>query len=277
MYLHLSENTESAIVRCLAERPSLTAKQICEYLAQRRHAAGRSSVYEKLKRLQEDGVVVKLNRGFTVDLGWASEQLVFITDLQSRYLDHAASSGFLVAPDDKRTWRFRSLRSLCEFWLHLYLALGTASDDKCFLQWDPYALFDLACGYAGSKGDRVLAALKRLGAHGFRIYDGTSPLNRLLIERSSGLTFTAASAESPYHSHSRTIINVLGDHLITVRLDEPAVCALDALFCLPKLPERTVVGRALDQPVHVRLRLEHDRQKAACHRRKFAAYFGVKL
>ena len=148
MYLHLSENTETAIVRCLAERPSLTAKEVCECLARRRHAVSRSSVYEKLKRLQESGVLVKLNRGFTVDLSWASEQLTFITDLQSKYLDHAASSGFLVSPGDKRAWRFRSLRSLCEFWLHLYLALGTASDDMRILEWNPYVLFDLACGYA---------------------------------------------------------------------------------------------------------------------------------
>ena len=209
MYQHFSENTESAIIRCLAEQPSLTAKEVCESLSRRRHAASRSSVYEKLKRLQEDGVLVKLNRGFTVDLGWASEQLVFITTLQSRYLDHATSSGFFVAPGDKRTWRFRNLRNLSDFWLHLHLGLATASDDKCFLVWSPYLLFDLACSAHGSKRNRMRAALRHLGGDGFRIYDDALPLNRLLAQQPDGLTFTGASADSPYHRHERTIFNVL--------------------------------------------------------------------
>ena len=277
MYLHLSENTETAIVRCLAERPSLTAKEVCERLAQGRHRASRSSVYEKLKNLQERGVLVKMNRGFTVDLSWASEQLLFITDLQSRYREHATSSGVFVTPGDKRTWRFRSFRSLCEFWQHLTLALRTASDDRCFLDWSPYLLFDLACGYAGSKGHRMQAALKRLGGHGFRIYDGASPLNRLLIEQSRDLSFTAASAESSYHRQQGTIINVLDDYVITVRLDERAVRTLDELFSLPEFPDGAVIRRTLDRPVNVRLRLVHDHQKARGHRRKFAAYFGVRL
>ena len=163
MYLHFSEKTETAIIRCLAEQPALTAKEVCECLARRRHAASRSSVYEKLKRLQDDGVLVKLNRGFAVDLSWASELLVFAADLRVRYLDHAKSSGLLAAPGEKRIWRFRSLRALCDSWLHLYLALATATADKRFLVWSPYLLFDLACSAHSSKGNRMRAALRHLG------------------------------------------------------------------------------------------------------------------
>lgn len=277
MYLHLSENMETAIVRCLAERPSLTAKELHERLAQRRHTASRSSVYEKLKKLQENGVVVKLDRGFTVDLSWASELLDFATDVQSRYLDHAISSGILVAPGQKRAWRFRSLRGLCEFWQHLQLAIGATSDDKCLLDWSPYLLFDLVCTYGGSRCDRTLAALKRLGGSGLRIYEGTRPLNQTILRQSRNVQFTAASAESPYHRQQNTILNVLGDYVVTIRLDERAVFELDELFSLPALPERHVTHRTLAQPVNVRLCLQNDAQKVRCHRRRFAAYFGVKL
>lgn len=277
MYLHLSDNTESAIVRCVAERPSLTAKEICECLSQRRCAASRSSVYEKLKRLQDSGVVVKMNRGFTVDLSWASELLVFATDLQSRYLDHAQSPGLLVGPGDKRTWRFRTLRSLCEFWLHLYLALGTASHDKRFLDWSPYLLLDLACGFFGPKGDRMRTALRHLGGQGFRIYDEVRPLNGLLVRQPRGLAFTTASAESFYHRHERTIINVLGDYVVTVHLDDRAVLTLSELFSSSQSPGNFAVARTLDQRANVKLRLEHDCQKTRSHRRRFATYFGVRL
>jgi hypothetical protein len=277
MYLHLSDNMESAIVRCVAEQPSLTAKQICECLARRRCRASRSSVYEKLKRLEDNGVVVKMNRGFTVDLAWASELLVFATDLRARYLDHAQSSGLWAAPGDKRAWRFRSLRDLCEFWPHLYLALATASRDRHFLDWSPYLLFDLACNLLGPKGDRIRAALGRLGGHGFRIYDDALPLNRLLAQQTPAFPLTAASAASPYHRHERTILHVLGEFLVTVQLDDRAILVLDELFSTSQTPEPSAVARSLDGPAKVKLRLERDRRKTQSHRRRFAAYFGVKL
>ena len=277
MYQHLSDNTETAIIQCLAERPSLTAKEVCECLARRRHATSRSSVYEKLKRLQEGGVLVKLDRGFTVDLSWASDQLMFITNLQSKYLDHATSSGLFVGPSEKRVWRFKNLRSLCDFWSHLYLTLATANVDTHFLNWNPYALFDLACGHAGAKGCRVLTALKRLGGHGFRIYEEARPLNRQLVEQSRSLRFTTACSESSYHRQQEAIINIVGDYVITVCLDERTVCVLDDLFALLNLPERAEIARRFELPTNVRLRLEHDPRKAAAHRRRFAAYFGVKL
>ena len=277
MYLHLSDKTESAILRCIAQQPCLTARQICGLLAQRRCVANRSSVYERLRRLQNVGVVVKVNGGFAVERSWASALASFANDVRSTCLEHAAASGIIVAPGDRKVWRFRTLRSLCEFWLHLYLALGTKSQDNRFLDWSPFLLLDLACKYYASRGGQMRTALRYLGGHGLRIYDDMHPLNRMLIGQSDGLPFTAASAESPYHRHERRIINVLGDYLVTVDLDDRAMFVLAERFSNTQLPSHFALARTLDRRVNVRLCVEHNCQKAQSHRRRFGAYFGIRI
>ncbi len=276
MLLQLRDSLEELIVELLGRQPNLPAQEIRRRLQAPQRQYTIRAVYKELAKLEKEGVVVKVKDRYSLRMVWVISLSSFVDTVHNTYLTPSFISSLILAGQEKQTWRFTNLTKMDMVWTQLMLGLHRAYPGKAMCIWCPHQWFDLAHGRKQQQFMRAneLAAHKR-----FHIIGADTYLDRLCVPhlpKSERFSF----AKSRFDKEQSTYYTVIGEHVISVKLDKRTADEMDKLFnrvASARQAGACGVTEFFSKPVKVRLTLERSKTKASRIKRKFADFFGVRL
>jgi DNA-binding Lrp family transcriptional regulator len=265
MFLFPPLSVEEQIVRILAARPQQTAKELHKKLAASR--VSRSSFYEKLKRLREQGVVIKIGKRFSLHLEWSLDLIEFANNLNNNFVQSQSLLGLHQKTKQKQTWHFSEIGQLTSFWTHLILIFANKKENNFILDWSP-SLWRYSPQHPSFT--KALQQVRQAGGDVLIIFGEKSSPNTALLRNLDKEGALCSCAQSRYHSSlPLSYLNVMEDYIVTVNIDKAAHEKLESSELsqddISKLKTRAS------------LMLEYNPGKARIHQRKFEMYFGTRL
>lgn len=278
MLLGTKKNLQDKLVEYLSRKPMCTAMELWQVLCKEKKGNDYTvqAVYKELRGLQAEGVVVKTGRVYSIRLPWASELAGMAEDAHKRSI-HAMMrhmSGKLGG--GKMVWKFQSLLRLNEAWSQVLLGLVERSENKVLLGWNPHLWFHLL---RTEQESQYIHYLDLSGGRLFLIVGGKEYLDRLATQAFPSKGVKYSLGHSPFLQHDDLYVHVIGDAIVTVKMDKAMTDRIDVLYEKTRSMKDISlceVASMLSQPVKVSLTLEQDKKKALAYRKKFAAFFGEK-
>lgn len=275
MLLEAEERLEDLVVRLLG----LSEPMPVEALARRIYnETGRrysvQGIYKVLRSLQRTGVVVRARKRYGLSMPWVVKLLDFARALEERQLEGRPVGDLIPAKGASQSWIFYDLLRMDDFWNHLVISLLRLTKAGRMFEWAPHPWFDLL---APDK-EREFANALRLGGNRFyMIVGGRTPLDIACSKLWPRETFVTSLERSPWEGQRTLYLDVIGDYLITIRLQERTAREIDQLFSGVESRadlELRKVFAVLTRKCRIRLTLAHDERKAKQLRSRFARVFG---
>lgn len=220
---------DTQIIAILAEGPRQSASLV-ELLATRNHCSIQS-VYAVLRKLRADGVVLLTKKILSLSTVWIERQSELVKKAQSAYLATTIDSEFSFGKlenGDQITYQFKNSVLLDEMWGHLFLVLlERVEHNMPIMIYNPHSWFAIV-RYQSEK-----TIFKSMFDAGFKSY--FSLAGKEALDRDVCTSFI----ESIGHSFSMGVdvglkqnkyLNVIGDYLIEVELDETISAQIEAYF-----------------------------------------------
>lgn len=259
------------IVMFLGKRPKSTAKQIEKEV----HMYSIQAVYKALRQLQDEGVVLKEGMYFNLRLTWIHDILSYSDTIKKQYLESFTISSILPDENKKEIWHFYNLYSLNNFWSQLLLLLLEDAEKKVLLGWNPHPWFHLI---QMEQEKRYIQALRSLQAKLYLIVGGRTYLDTWASQFWDTKTVEYAYSEEGVLGYKRSeYINVIGDYVVTVKLDTKTTKKIDSLysaaFRLEDINLPAIIAM-LNSDVRAAVWLEKKPEKAQKIRKQFKQFFG---
>jgi hypothetical protein len=264
-----------SLVAILARQPELSAADLHNLASKPERSYSLAAIYKELAKLKTQGIVVKQKDRFSLSLTWLFELQEFVDRVGVRYRNQDFLSTFLPGAVGKHSWSFSNLMSMDDFWNQILLALVSNFDGRSVLSWVPHPWFVLI---HTEKERKLHSALRRLGRHFFTIFGGDAYLDHLAEKLYQKNIHTYSFAPGPFAKQVDTYLDVVGDYVLTVKIEGKLVSQIEKLFS-------SIRGRrdldplaameVLAAPAKIRMTLEKNSRLATTLRRKFEDYFGV--
>lgn len=265
---------EELVLQCLVQEPGASAKQIWELLRRQGRTYSLRGVYKELTKLAAQGVLFKRGESFNIRLAWIMRVQSLSELAYERYTGTKYLTKAFGGTAEKHRETFRDLRKLDRLWTQLILTFHRLYPKQMMYFWCPYQWFYLAHYYTCKQFYEAidLAGHKRCHIIGIDSFLSRRALHDL--PKNGRYSF----AVSPFESERSTYYTVIGDHVITVRLDQQITDRIHDLFTSvrsasalnPELLEQVFGAR-----VRATLTSEQNPDKAARLTRKFVEFFGV--
>lgn len=267
---------EELALRALVKEPGASAKRIFQLLNSQGHAYTLRGVYKELAKLTEQGILFKSGQSYNLRLAWITKLLAFGDQAFERYTAPSYLAGYLGGDYAKHSEKFTDIRKLDRLWTQLIFALHQMYPSKIMCFWCPYQWFYLAHYFTCTQFYEAidLAGFKRVHIIGTDTYLGRRALNDL--PKGGVYSF----AESPFHHERTTYYTVIGDIVVTVKLDEQVTARIHSLFQTVRSESELdpeVLEKVFGARVKATLRSEKNPKKAASLKKKFANFFGTPI
>ena len=263
------------LVLQLAAQPNQRVQELQVSVARAGRSFSPAAVYKELAALKTHGVVVKQRDRFSLSFSWIAEVQQFVEKAQQRYRAPDYLASFLPQAVGRQVWHFSSLMAADDYWNQLLLALVAESSEPRVFSWVPHPWFVLI---HTAKERKLHAALSVQKKHFYTIFGGDSYLDRLAERFYHRPLHTCAFAAGPFEALRDQYIDVLGEYVLTVKLDSSLVRTIGMLF-------RTTHARRDVDPLRVTqllaarsrmtVTLERNNLRARKLRRQFCEYFGL--
>lgn len=259
---------KTQIILLLTGRPVMRAAQV--------HAAldaecSLQAVYKELRGLMAEGIVRKIGRDYALNASWVLQMQAFTHRLAAACFSETA--GVPIATHRKKqVWKFDNMLDMNDFWSHLDLYLVRHAENKAMLGWNPYLWFHL---FQSSLEDRFMKSMRIAGGKMHIIIGSDCALNRRLKGLFDRNKVVSSFGPGPFRGEMDTYYNVIGTHLITVRLGARTAQRVESLFLGGGAPDVSEMARLFMRDGKCTLILENNPGKAEAMRRKFSAYFGL--
>jgi len=277
MLLGSSPHLSEILIELFEDHPQQSVKTIAAELLRRGYRYTSRAVYKELNKLQEQGIVVKARDQFSLCLPWVIELMRFADVLYQSYLTSSAMTNLLPADGRKFIWRFRDLRRMDDFWLHLMFVLFQHSRSKRMFEWIPHYWFHLLHYEKELQAQRAMkVAQNKL----YMVLGADTYLDRSPVKYWDKGVYEWSFARSPFHSDRSRYFCVIDDFILVVRLDRRTNARIDQLFSKVKSKadiEAAEVYEVFQAPARIKVSLEQNQRKAHSLKRKFSIYFGVAL
>lgn len=180
-------STKDMILSLLAREHPLTAKQITNKI---RKVFGTSAtfqgVYKALASLEEDKVITKQNRAYSLSKNWIISSKGFFDKLHREYFSEKPASKTDILSKDVQVYAMRNLIELDKFWIKVFETWFEESSGKVLAQ---------VCGHAWyilGQLENETACLQNIRNHKLQFYtliDDTTPLDRWAARYYEGFGF----------------------------------------------------------------------------------------
>lgn len=278
MLLQPEENLEELLVKLLAGQAGCTAASLQKAVAHNGRLYSIQAVYKELGKLEIQGVVVKAAKKYSLRAPWVLEFADLAQTALQTYADAKLAQVSLPKVGERQIWHFTDLLKLNNFWSQVLLVLLQQSGENSLLTWMPHPWFHLVYS---KQEQQYLKALELTRTQLYLINGGQTFLDHWAERFWQAEHIHFSLAASPFAEEDTSIYyNVVGDYLITGRLDKEITREIERLY------QQTVSMETLDLPevfrifnsrVRATLWVEHKPEKAAAIRKKFERYFGVSL
>ena len=276
MLLQFENSLEESIVRVLAHSPGISANQLRSLIARQFGSYSIRGVYKELAKLERQGVVLKVKASYSLRLAWVIELSSFVDGLYDRYLSPSIFGVSLGLEKTKLHWNFKNLIKMDLAATQLILGLVQIYPNKPICLWCPHQWFNLAHGKSISQFFRAneVAGIRRYHIIGGRTYLDTLGASYLPPKS------IYSSAVSPFEDLRSTYYMLIGEHLLTTKIDQSTTERIEQLFeevqtsaALKKYP----IQDFFEQPVKAKMTLELNPRKTHKIKKQFAEFFGVGL
>lgn len=210
MLLGVEESLEDKLVRILAKRPRATIHNFQSEL----NGFSLQGIYKELRKLQKQGIVVHVGKTFSLDWSWLLSWKALGDESVRQY--EKDTTLLELGHRNRAKWQFTSLYSLNDFWSHLLLSLLTKSTNPVVYGWNPHTWFHLI---QTDKESRYIQSLKLSGGKLVLLIGSKSFLD-LWAEKFWSKELVEHHFSTSYmSSFGENYINVVGDFVVTVKLD----------------------------------------------------------
>ena len=233
-------------------------------------------MYYALRKLQRDGVIVKLHDRFSISLSWAFEVVRFADELFEKQIVAAPVERLLPAANKKQVWTFTNLLKLDDFWVQLMFVLYQRTKKGIMFSWCPHPWFYFA---QADKLGIFHSALRAEKREVWVVIGGQTFLDRtyssLLIPDVHRIAFT----QKPFEKRWRTHFCTIGDYIITVTIPASIMREIDTFFESVSSGEQSnyakITGILLKKS-HAKIEIANVPEKARKLQHKLARYFKPK-
>lgn len=264
------------IIEVLSHKPLLTVEELYACINKSREERKYSikAIYKELRKLREDGVVVRVQRKHALHLPWILETIAFANTLERNYVTNSVLPD-LVPYEKRYTWHFQNLLQMNDFWSHLLLALIQQSKGKILLGWNPHPWFHLV---QTEHEQQYIHALGLAKSKLYLVVGGNSFLDCWTKRFWDGNTVEYAFDVGLFMKDRTTYINVIDDYVLTVKLDQRVACDIDRIYQETHSMDEVDLASVISifrNPTKAVIRLERCPKKARNIKAKFKRYWGV--
>ncbi len=274
MLLQNRPTIEELLVKLLAKKANLSAKDLLVAINAQGFNYSLRGVYKELVKLENEGVILKSRSTYSLHLSWLTNLLSFADSAydiytEPKYLEQALSLG-----EKKVTHRFTKVRRLDLFWIQLMSALHQIYPKDPLFLWCPYQWFNLMHDY---NINLFFSASDLTGTKRYQIIGGENFLNKKALE---GLPKQGVYSlrDSPFSDEMNVYYSILGDVCITVKFDQGFNSRIEELFSSVKSESDLKaydLNAVFGPDIKGSLVIENSEIKSRRLKKKFIEFFGV--
>ena len=277
MILQTYKNIEDYLVEILAEEANLNVSQIRERLTQIGKKYTIQAIYKVLKNLQEGGVVVKINKCYSLRIPWALNLEHLSNQIRATYLESPLLAEILPDINKKEIWHFNNLLRLNDFWSQILLILIKQSKKKILLGYNPHPWFHLV---QTKQEEQYIKSINLARGKLYLIIGGRTYLDKWVEKFFDKNTVAHSFGRSVFEEKGLDYINVIDDYILTVKLDGVTTKEIDNLYkntdSIEKMNLHNVL-KIFNGKVKAGIWLEKNPQKAEKIKGRFTRFFGIKF
>ncbi len=229
MNLEKPTKIEEFVLKILADGP-MPAMALVKKISFLRLRATKQAVYSALRKLKKSEIVVMHGKIVSLNSIWVNKMSVFFAEARYKYsMGTPETESFLALEDgDKITYNFKNPEIADAFWGHAFDILGDVMEKS-----EPIYLYNPHEWFLIAREESEMAIFKRITDEKRQILittPGTSELDKVVKKYFDG-TY-AQYYLSPVHlfKKSNYYINIFGDYLIEVWIDEKTHEAIEKFY-----------------------------------------------
>jgi hypothetical protein len=272
--INAKESLEDKIVVSLGNNSHATAEQIKLFIPD---SYSIQAIYQSLKKLQEQGVVVKVKDNYSLKLSWVIGLRNFTQNLENQYVQSLRLNDIAPLFTKKSIWRFNSLISLNNFWAQLLLILIQESKTKTVFDWTPEPWYYLA---HTEQEQKYLSALKSLSGKVYMVIGGKTYLHKSVEQYLNPKFVEYSFSDKLFEKDNDTDFSVIDDYILTVSLNKNLLNKIKQLYKNTKDQQDVDINKVLEiffGEFNAKMTLEYNPAKAKVIRKKFIKHFGINI
>ena len=267
---------EGLIVETLAHNPSVSALWLQERIKLRYRAFSIQAVYQELRKLRKNGVVVKVGENFSLRTGWVLEVMELSDSMYDNYLCRPGAQELFPEVGQKNSWQLPDLYSVGAFCSQLVLSVIQHSGQKMCFEYAPHAWYHLC---PGPNEAQFLKALELTKCQYFLVVGSDSYLDKKYNEWFSQVSGEIAFGHHIQESTREQYSFVCGDFIGTIKLPSAMRNSLDSLFMNVRSDHDVQVNEIMSlfrERIKGVVSLSNNPDKARRLQKRFKIFFGLK-
>jgi hypothetical protein len=277
MLLGNNKDLENILLLTLSNNKVSTVPQLITELNKKNFKPTIQGVYRVLRKLQLEGVIVKERENYTIRIPWILDMGEFIKSIEDKYLKSQYFQGLIpIKEKEKKSWTFKDIFKLNDFWSQLILIPIKNSKEKVLLNYTPHAWFHLI------QTHQEYQYIKTSTAHlnkTYTVIGGKDYLDEWATQfwKDHSIEYFLAPKEKWLLEDRTKYINVIDEYVFTVKLDPNITKEIDHLYQSIKNPEQLNIQNILSifqTKIKAKITLEKNSKLATEYKKKFTRLFG---
>lgn len=278
MILAAHHKLEDSILEIFAFQGNLSVKQVIIVLRRKGKNVTEQGVYRVLRKLQNDGIIVKTKNYYNIRLAWLVELSEIIKQMEKTYLHETYLEQFLPQENEKYVWHFSDLDKMNNFWSQILIALSKHSKRRIALSYSPHLWYLIGQKTQENQfTESYMAGLKK----SYFIVGGRTYLDKFsltLFEKPTGKEQRYLATESEYIEKRRSLaIDIIDDYVLSTNLDKKTTAIIEKIFqdsdTLKQVDEKSI-QEMWKRKIKGKIILKKDSRKSREYYRKFEKIFG---
>lgn len=267
------QSLRSSLMNLFAQRAAWTAEQFLAELPRIYKKVSKQALYKELRQLEEDGMVVRASRSYTLRLAWVLELSAFANTLQNLLLEQDGIVAGFELKEGIEEWEFSDLHRADLFWTQLILALLKHNPSRKIYSWIPHPWFHIV---HADREKEFWNALHFYQPQFLISVGGATPLDKEWISIVDTDCATVRFGGTPLHTSPSTCFELHGDYLVVVTLDRRTTEEIDHVFStIASVNELTppMLMRLIGRDGRIIVRVEKGTPRVERMRAKFLEHF----
>ncbi len=232
--------------------------------------------YKALRRLQNQGVIIKQAKRYTLNVSWLVQVLKWTHTLRRTYIDQVKEKVIQLPTREKQKIRFRfpDLLALNSFWAHILVHIGSlSSGGKVVYAYNPHFWFYLAHGAVERQYNQSMKTHKVKT----KIIIGAATF----LDRWNAQFFAPKIIEhwlspNPLYPEQHKYFNYLSGYFLEIQINKKMAQKIDHLFkrinSLAEISPLELIG-LFQEKSPCQMIVSKNRQKGEAFTRKIKRYF----
>jgi len=279
MLVGANKNLEDHILEVLSLRKETTVTDIEEHLKKKNRHATEQGIYRILRKLQQEGVIIKHKKFYGLRLAWLLELSALVDQMENTYLKESYLQQFLPANGKQHTWHFHDLFKMTSFWSQLLLAIAKNSTTKISFNYSPHLWY---VPLQAEQEEQFMNTYFREIKKAYMIVGSRSPFDKHTLtvmnkHNTQEERYLASTSSEHISKNPSDYLDIIDDYIVSIKLSPKATKAIEELCekATPLRPDELYqIHKMCNKDMKSKIILKNNHQKAEIYRKKFKKIFG---